>query len=124
MIFTFNLSDGKKDMTSDEVMESMKPLMMLVFYFMDKVKRFRLSREAKAKADKNRSKVSTAEQLSLFSQNLKEIVQNASRILEKHPIFKIFSFFIFSSLIPLSVSGIGAVLEVYPCVQGPKSTRG
>lgn len=58
LIFTFNLSDGKKDMTSDEVMESMKPLMMLVFYFMDKVKRFRLSREAKAKADKNRSKVS------------------------------------------------------------------
>ena len=79
MIFTFNLSDGKKDMTSDEVMESMKPLMMLVFYFMDKVKRFRLSREAKAKADKNRSKVSTAEQLSLFSQNLKKIVQNAHR---------------------------------------------
>ena len=65
------MSDGKKDMTSDEVMESMKPLMMLVFYFMDKVKRFRLSREAKAKADKNRSKVSSAEQLSLFSQNLK-----------------------------------------------------
>ena len=66
------MSDGKKDMTSDEVMESMKPLMMLVFYFMDKVKRFRLSREAKAKADKNRSKVSSAEQLSLFSQNLKK----------------------------------------------------
>ena len=43
----------------------MKPLMMLVFYFMDKVKRFRLSREAKAKADKNRSKVSSAETLFL-----------------------------------------------------------
>ena len=53
-------------MTSDEVMESMKPLMMLVFYFMDKVKRFRLSREAKAKADKNRSKVSSAETLFLL----------------------------------------------------------
>ena len=60
------MSDGKKDMTSDEVMESMKPLMMLVFYFMDKVKRFRLSREAKAKADKNRSKVSSAETLFLL----------------------------------------------------------
>ena len=66
-------------MTSDEVMESMKPLMMLVFYFMDKVKRFRLSREAKAKADKNRSKVSSAETLFLFSQNLKEIVHNGNR---------------------------------------------
>lgn len=57
LIFTFNLTE-KKDMTSEEAMEAMKPLMMLVFYFMDKVKRFRLSREAKNKADKNRSKVS------------------------------------------------------------------
>jgi len=57
LIFTFNLSE-RKDMTTDEAMEAMKPLMMLVFYFMDKVKRFRLSREAKNKADKKRSKVS------------------------------------------------------------------
>jgi len=57
LIFTFNLTE-KKDMSSEEAMEAMKPLMMLVFYFMDKVKRFRLSREAKNKADKNRSKVS------------------------------------------------------------------
>ena len=35
----------------------MKPLMLLVLYFIDKVKRFRLSREAKNKAEKNRSKV-------------------------------------------------------------------
>ena len=41
-------------------MESMKPLLLLVFYFMDKVKRFRLTREAKVKADKNRSKVKEA----------------------------------------------------------------
>ena len=33
-------------------------MMMLVFYFMEKIKRFRLSREAKNKAEKNRSKVS------------------------------------------------------------------
>jgi len=57
LIFTFNLAE-RKDMSTDEAMESMKPLMMLVFYFMDKVKRFRLSREAKNKADKNRAKVS------------------------------------------------------------------
>ena len=31
--------------------------MLLVLYFIDKVKRFRLSREAKNKAEKNRSKV-------------------------------------------------------------------
>ena len=89
------MSDGKKDMTSDEVMESMKPLMMLVFYFMDKVKRFRLSREAKAKADKNRSKVST-EQLSPFAKKLKEIVQNAYRESLKNIRYLIlFLFFIF-----------------------------
>jgi hypothetical protein len=41
-------------------MESMKPLLLLVFYFMDKIKRFRLTREAKVKADKNRSKVKEA----------------------------------------------------------------
>ena len=44
----------------EESMESMKPLLLLVFYFMDKVKRFRLTREAKVKADKNRSKVKEA----------------------------------------------------------------
>ena len=38
----------------------MKPLMLLVLYFIDKVKRFRLSREAKNKAEKNRSKVQDA----------------------------------------------------------------
>ena len=96
------MSDGKKDMTSEEVMESMKPLMMLVFYFMDKVKRFRLSREAKAKADKNRSKVST-EQLSLFSKNLKETVQNAYRESLKN--IRYLRFFYFSFLAAL-----------YPCL--------
>merc|ERR1739842_203963 len=40
--------------------EAMKPLMLLVLYFTDKIKRFRLSREAKNKAEKNRSKVSEA----------------------------------------------------------------
>ena len=34
--------------------------MLLVLYFIDKVKRFRLSREAKNKAEKNRSKVQDA----------------------------------------------------------------
>ena len=32
-------------------------LMLLVFYCLDKVKRYKLSREAKNKADKKRSKV-------------------------------------------------------------------
>lgn len=35
----------------------MKPLLQLVFYSIDKVKRFRLSREGKIKAEKNRQHV-------------------------------------------------------------------
>ena len=44
----------------DDSAEAMKPLMLLVLYFIDKVKRFRLTREAKNKAEKNRSKVAEA----------------------------------------------------------------
>lgn len=60
LIFTFNVPKVKSNSNIDETMESLKPLMLLVFYFMDKVKRFRLTREAKVKADKNRSKVKEA----------------------------------------------------------------
>ena len=35
-------------------------MMMLAFYFIEKIKRFHLSREGKNKAEKNRSKVSEA----------------------------------------------------------------
>lgn len=38
-------------------MEKMVPLLQLVFYSIEKVKRFRLSREGKLKAEKNRQKV-------------------------------------------------------------------
>lgn len=38
-------------------MESAKPLLILVFYLLEKIKRFRLSKEGKNKADKNRSRV-------------------------------------------------------------------
>lgn len=41
-------------------MEQMKPLMIMVFYCVEKVKRYRLSKEVKAKADKNRQKVEEA----------------------------------------------------------------
>merc|ERR1739838_527737 len=46
-----------KDKTLEEAIEETKPLMQLVFYCLDKVKRYKLSREAKAKADKNRTRV-------------------------------------------------------------------
>ena len=41
LIFTFNMTGLKNKMSIDDSAEAMKPLMLLVFYFMDKVKRFR-----------------------------------------------------------------------------------
>ncbi len=43
LIFTFNMV-MKKGVPVDEAVEEMRPLMLLVFYFMDKIKRYRLSR--------------------------------------------------------------------------------
>lgn len=40
-----------------EDMEDMKPLLILVFYLLERLKRLRLSREAKSKAEKNRARV-------------------------------------------------------------------
>merc|ERR1719400_576020 len=54
LIFVFNILN--KDKTMEEAIEDMKPLMLLVFYCLDKVKRYKLSREAKNKADKKRTK--------------------------------------------------------------------
>ena len=64
LIFTYNIIlKGKSSSVEgssssiDEAVENMKPLMLLVFYFIEKVRRYRLSREGKNKAEKNRSKV-------------------------------------------------------------------
>ncbi|XP_071438695.1 PAT complex subunit CCDC47 [Hetaerina americana] len=59
LLFGFNIPPCKSR-TVTEVMEQMRPLMQLVFYCMEKVKRFRLSKEAKSKADKNRLRVEEA----------------------------------------------------------------
>jgi len=56
LIFVFNILHGKNK-SLEEAIEDTKPLVQLVFYCLDKVKRYKLSREAKAKADKNRSRV-------------------------------------------------------------------
>lgn len=44
----------------EEAVTRLKPLMSMVFYSIDKVKRYRLSKEGKTKADKNRQKVEEA----------------------------------------------------------------
>ncbi|XP_066992368.1 PAT complex subunit CCDC47 [Anabrus simplex] len=58
LMFGFNIPVKGKPVT--EAMEQMRPLMQLVFYCMERVKRFRLSKEAKNKADKNRLRVEEA----------------------------------------------------------------
>lgn len=58
LIFCFNIPS--KNQAMQENIDQMLPMMHLVFYFMDKVKRFRLSKEGKAKADKNRARVEEA----------------------------------------------------------------
>ncbi|XP_074601105.1 PAT complex subunit CCDC47 [Brevipalpus obovatus] len=55
MIFSFKYP--KTNENEEEQLQSMKPLMQLVFYLVDKVRRLRLSRESKVKSDKNRQKV-------------------------------------------------------------------
>merc|ERR1711868_115303 len=56
LIFVFNLLQGKNK-TLEDAIEDTKPMMQLVFYCLDKARRYKLSREAKAKADKNRTRV-------------------------------------------------------------------
>ncbi|XP_069698339.1 PAT complex subunit CCDC47 isoform X2 [Periplaneta americana] len=58
LMFGFNIP--VKGRPVHEAMEQMRPLLQLVFYCMDKVKRFRLSKEAKNKAEKNRLRVEEA----------------------------------------------------------------
>lgn len=51
----FNLPNDISNKNCD--MESIKPLLILVFYIMERLKRYRLSKEGKTKADKNRLRV-------------------------------------------------------------------
>ncbi|KAK7601859.1 hypothetical protein V9T40_009300 [Parthenolecanium corni] len=54
----FSIPDNGK--TAEEIMEYMHPLMNLVFYWLEKIKRFRLSKEGKMKADRNRTRLEEA----------------------------------------------------------------
>jgi len=59
LIFTYNLVFKNGKSIADAV-ENMRSGLYLVFYCMERVKRYRLSKESKAKADKNRLKVEEA----------------------------------------------------------------
>lgn len=56
--FGFNIPTKGKSL--EETMEQMKPMLVMVFYCIEKVKRYRLSKEVKAKAEKNRQRVEEA----------------------------------------------------------------
>lgn len=56
--FGFNIPIKGKSL--EEIMEHIKPLLVMVFYCIEKVKRYRLSKEIKAKAQRNRQKVEEA----------------------------------------------------------------
>ncbi|XP_068118951.1 PAT complex subunit CCDC47 [Hyperolius riggenbachi] len=55
LLFTFNVPGGGNASVKD--MEALLPLMNMVMYSIEKVRKFRLNREGKQKADKNRSRV-------------------------------------------------------------------
>jgi len=55
LVFCFNVPD--RGHCTPKNMEDMKPLMQMVFHIMDKVRKLRLSKEAKAKAEKTRQKI-------------------------------------------------------------------
>uniref|UniRef100_UPI00398F76B8 PAT complex subunit CCDC47 n=1 Tax=Pristiophorus japonicus TaxID=55135 RepID=UPI00398F76B8 len=55
LLFTFNVPGIGN--TSPKDMESLLPLMNMVIYSIDKAKKYRLNREGKMKADKNRARV-------------------------------------------------------------------
>ncbi|XP_065220109.1 PAT complex subunit CCDC47 [Planococcus citri] len=54
----FSIPDNGK--SAEEVAEHMYPLMTLVFYWLEKIRRFRLSKEGKQKTDKNRTRIEEA----------------------------------------------------------------
>lgn len=58
LLFGFNVSP--RGVGTTETMEQLKPLMTMVLYCIDKIKRYRLSKEGKAKAEKNRQRVEEA----------------------------------------------------------------
>lgn len=55
LVFCFNVPD--RGHCSPKNMEDMKPLMQMVFHIMDKVRKLKLSKEAKGKAEKTRQKI-------------------------------------------------------------------
>jgi hypothetical protein len=75
LIFCFNIVDPSGKSGPPRDIEQMKPLLKMVFYCIDKMKRLKLSKEAKAKADRNRQKALETLQKAAHSQRT-EAAQN------------------------------------------------
>lgn len=56
-VLRFGFNVPVKGVPLEEALPRLKPLMIMVFYCIDKIKRYRLTKEGKNKADKNRQKV-------------------------------------------------------------------
>lgn len=74
LIFVFNLID-----ITQTAIEDTAPLLHLVFYCIDKIKKYKLSRDAKAKADKNRSKVAENHWRSIHAQKAEKAAEERER---------------------------------------------
>jgi len=57
VFFTLNLLTTPSGNNAEQVFEDMKPFFQFIFYTIDRMKRLRLSREGKMKAEKNRAKI-------------------------------------------------------------------
>ena len=66
-----------KDKTMEEAIEDMKPLMLLVFYCLDKVKRYKLSKEAWQ--DKKRSNVAENHWRSIHPVKAEKVAEERKR---------------------------------------------
>lgn len=69
-------------------MERMKPMLLVIFYLLDRLKRFRLSRESKLKSEKNRQKLEKLflQSTHLQRQELAQIKREERRRQEKEKI--------------------------------------
>jgi len=74
LIFVFNLID-----ITQTAIEDTAPLLHLVFYCIDKIKKYKLSRDAKTKADKNRSKVAENHWRSIHAQKAEKAAEERER---------------------------------------------
>lgn len=74
-LFTFRIVPSQLSSQNLDELDSLKPLHQMTYYLVDRLKRFRLSREKKLKSDRNRQKVEK-----MFLQSTHQQRQEAAQI--------------------------------------------